>query len=105
MYVNHNAVQISNPLQTFVLLIYYFLSNQGAMIRPMIFGDTVKRGICSTPDLFIHPSTSASLSCTHVLQQDVEDAKTIKKKKKQQAKGKQQIGTIPLFIKGACNLR
>lgn len=82
MYVNHNAVQISNPLQTFVLLIYYFLSNQGAMIRPMIFEDTVKRGICSTPDLFIHPSTSASLSCTHVLQQDVEDAKTIQKKKK-----------------------
>lgn len=72
----------------------------------MIFEDTVKRGICSTPDLFIHPSTSASLSCTHVLQKDVEDAKTIqKKKKKQQAKGKQQIGTIPLFIKGACNLR
>lgn len=54
----------------------------------MIFEDTVKRGICSTPDLFIHPSTSASLSCTHVLQQDVEDAKTIKKKKKTTGKGK-----------------
>lgn len=104
MYVNHNAVQISDPLQTFVLLIYYFLSNQGAKIRPMIFGDSVKRGVCSTPDLFIYPSTSASLPCTHILQEDVEDAKTIKQKK-QQGKGKQQIGTIPLFIKGACNLR
>lgn len=101
MYVNHNAVQISNPLQTFVLLIYYFLSNQGAMIRPMIFEDTVKRGICSTPDLFIHPSTSASLSCTHVLLKMPKQFK----KNHQQAKGKQQIGTIPLFIKGACNLR
>lgn len=69
----------------------------------MIFGDTVKQGICFTPDLFIYLSTSASLSCTSILQEDVEDAKIIPEK--QQGKGKQQIRTFPLFIKGICNLR
>lgn len=65
----------------------------------MIFRDSVKHSICFTPDLFIYPSTSASLSCTYILQQD---AKTIQEKL--QGKGKQYIRTIPLFIKGTwCN--
>lgn len=50
----------------------------------MIFRDSVKHSICFTPDLFIYPSTSASLSCTYILQQD---AKTIQEKL--QGKGKQ----------------
>lgn len=86
IYVNHNAAHISNPLQTFVLLICYFLSSQGAVIRPVISGDSVKQGICFTPDLFIYPIPAASLSCTYILQQDAEDAKTIQEK--QQGKGK-----------------
>lgn len=46
----------------------------------MIFGDSGKQGICFTPDLFIYPIPSASLSCTYTLQDDAEDAKTIQEK-------------------------
>lgn len=45
----------------------------------MIFRDSVKRGICSIPSLFIYPSTSASVSWIYILQQEGKDDKTIQK--------------------------
>lgn len=62
------------------------------MIRPKKLRSleaVLKGSICSIPGLFIYPSTSASISCIYILQQDAEDDKTIQKNnRKRQSKQK-----------------
>jgi len=102
-YANHNAVQ--TPCSNICFVDLLFSLNQGAMIRPKKLWSletVLKWGLCSTPGLFIYSRTSACVSCIYILQRDVKDDKTIHKKQQQET---EQIETIPLFIKGSCNLR